>query len=375
MARWSKVLAGLGHSVEGRVDSAKYSLRERYGDDALTVLAYLNYGTAQKFYLHGRVLEDKGVTGAGEQDAFWHNLKNAYRRFESDEIAGAKVRAYFRGAECEMVTNEEGFFQTWLELSEPLEDDHDYLQEVDLELLCPKRKSQEQFHFVSEIIVPADNASFGIISDMDDTVLQTGAHNTLSMIKKVLFGNARTRLPFEGVAAFYEALNRDKNPLFYVSSSPWNLYDVLIEFLELNDIPLGPLTLRDWGLTPDELLPTSHGDHKMTAIRQLLDTYPHLPFILIGDSGQEDPEIYAETVHTYPERILCVYIRDVSERAERDKKIQSLGREIEKAGSTLVLAQNTLQAAEHAAGRGWISEEDVARVARRRAEDEQKPKA
>ena len=71
-----------------------------------------------------------------------------------------------------------------------------------------------------------------MISDIDDTIVRTGATSLLMMLRVVLLSNAHTRLPFQGVAAFYGALARgasgqDSNPLFYVSSSPWNLYDVL----------------------------------------------------------------------------------------------------------------------------------------------------
>jgi phosphatidate phosphatase APP1 len=198
---------------------------------------------------------------------------------------------------------------------------------------------------------------------VDDTVLVTEATSTLSLLRKILFGNARTRLPFAGVAGFYEALHRDQNPIFYVSSSPWNLYDLLQDFLELNDIPSGPLLLRDWGISPRELLPTSHGEHKLAAIEAILETYPDLPFLLIGDSGQEDPEIYREVVHEHPEQILGIYIRAVTEGEKRRTKIEELASEVDRHGVPLVLVADTLEAAKHAAGRGWITEAGVQRVA------------
>src|SRR5690606_438380 len=105
----------------------------------------------------------------------------------------------------------------------------------------------------------------------------------------VLFGNVHTRIPFAGVGAFYRALHTGggrMNPLFYVSSSPWNLYDVLSEFLHLHEIPAGPMELRDWGLAGDEILPVGHRAHKRVAIDHILARYPELPFILVGDSGQ-----------------------------------------------------------------------------------------
>jgi hypothetical protein len=89
------------------------------------------------------------------------------------------------------------------------------------------------------------------------------------------------------------------------------------------------IILRDWGITERGVLPTRHGVHKLGAIRQILDTYPHLPFILIGDSGQEDPEIYRDVVHEYGARILAVYIRNVTrEPAARAKAIGELSEEV-----------------------------------------------
>ena len=259
-----------------------------------------------------------------------------------------------------------------MRLDAPLENP-DYLQEVNLELLSPLPSKQLGTHFTGTVIVPPAAAEFGIISDMDDTVLQTGATSLLSMAKKTLFGNARTRLPFEGVSAFYAALHRGTNPLFYVSSSPWNLYDLLVDFLDVNEIPLGPLMLRDWGISETDFFTGSHGEHKLGTIERIFETYPHLPFILIGDSGQEDPEIYHEIVHNHPDRVLCIYIRDVSEAAARDKEVQKLATELLNDRSELVLVPDTVTAARHAASRGWIEPYWVEEVAEKKAEDEAQP--
>ena len=96
-----------------------------------------------------------------------------------------------------------------------------------------------------------------------------------------------------------------------MSSSPWNLYDLLVDFLDLNGIPAGPLMLRDFGLRYEPTAGSGHLGHKLKEMRQILQAYPQLQFILIGDSGQEDPEIYREVVKEFPGRILAIYIRDV----------------------------------------------------------------
>jgi phosphatidate phosphatase APP1 len=187
-----------------------------------------------------------------------------------------------------------------------------------------------------------------------------------------LLENALTRLPFPGVAAFYRALvagasGLERNPIFYVSSSPWNVYDVVDGFLDAQGIPAGPLLLRDWDLGPGL---ATHGEHKEQNITEILELYSSLPFILVGDSTQEDPEIYARIVHRFPARILAVYIRNVNPRPERVERIRNLAKEVEEAGSVLVLADDTLAVATDAAKRGIITASALPDIGEERAADE-----
>ena len=365
MSRWHKLI----HQTETQFDRALARSRAS-GDDPLLIQSYLSYGVPGRVLVMGRVLVDRGVAAAEEDDSLWENFKGAWKRFRSGEVAHAELTLTLANADfgAQIRADDEGHFAQWLdvpglELPGALPDD-DQLLTFDLELTHPERTPPVRGE--ASVLIPAQNARFGVISDIDDTVLQTGATSVRSLAGQVLFGNAYTRLPFEGVAAFYEALRAGGNPLFYVSSSPWNLYDVLVEFMELNDIPLGPVLLRDWGLSATELLPTTHGAHKQEAIRQILATYPELPFILIGDSGQEDPEIYHGIVHDFPGRILGIYIRDVNDDAARRESVQKLALELERDGSTLLLTADTGVAAAHAAAQGWIREDAVAGVAERR---------
>lgn len=380
MARWKKVVTRVAHHAEGRFDQLKDRLSQRFGtsgeDAPLCIVPYRGYGTADRLYLKGRVLEDEGIPPASEDDSAWRNLVNTYKRFESDEVPGARLKATFQDAEQVVVTDEEGFFDLWLRPTEPLPTDRLW-HEIELELLSPQPEGHRTVQATGYVLVPPPSAQFGVISDVDDTVVKTDATNLLRMGRTVFLGNARTRLPFEGVAAFYSALQAGAqevafNPLFYVSSSPWNLYDLLTEFLEIQEIPLGPLMLRDWGISNEEVLPTKHGPHKIKSIRQILDTFTELPFILIGDSGQEDPEIYRDIVQKYPDRILAIYIRDVSGDPQRSEAILALAEEVLDSGSTLVLAANTLDAATHAVEQGWVAPESLEFVQAQKEADEGK---
>lgn len=372
MSRWSTLLARSVNRLDSGFDRVRYRLADRFGKDALVAFPYLTYGTRERLFVKGRVLVARSIEPAREDASLWENLKNAYRRFESDEVPYAEVELRFGDSSVRAVADDEGYFESWLEPAAPLPPDHAYVQQVEVELISPLRAYQTETLTTASVIVPSERAEFGVISDMDDTVLQTGATSVISMARKVLFGNARTRMPFEGVDAFYRALHRDLNPIFYVSSSPWNLYDVLVEFLDLNDIPLGPVLLRDWGVTATELLPTSHGTHKLETIEAILVTYPDLPFLLIGDSGQEDPEIYTEIVRRHGEQITGIYIRDVSGNAERSDEIAALADEVSATGQELLLVPDTVTAARHAARHGGIPAEAIEEIAAAKSENEQR---
>jgi phosphatidate phosphatase APP1 len=118
------------------------------------------------------------------------------------------------------------------------------------------------------------------------------------------------------------------------------------------------------------VLPTSHGDHKRVEIEAILTTYPHLPYILIGDSGQEDPEIYGEIVRAFPNRILSIFIRDVSPRDKRKAAIGELAKAVERDGSQLFFVPDTIAAANKAAACGWIEPYWVGAVREKKARDE-----
>ena len=311
-------------------------------------MPYLGYGTRDRLTLCGRVLEDEGFLPAASADSRWRNLVRFWKRLESDEVPGARLRARFLGVRTEAVTDREGYFR--LEIPTRGRIGPGTWQEVGLELLEPARAEA-----AGEVLVPSARARFGVISDIDDTIVASHVTKKLRMVLTAALSNARTRKPFAGVAAFYRALHAGVNPFFYVSKSPWNLYAPLIEYLEVQDLPRGPLMLRDFGFSMKK-------SHKREAIEAVLATYPKLKFILIGDSGEDDPEIYAAVVHRFPQRIRAIYIRAVSEDRPRIAAIEALIKEVAKTGCQLVLAPDCVPAAAHAAGEGLIQAPELRAV-------------
>ena len=196
---------------------------------------------------------------------------------------------------------------------------------------------------VGRFMIPPVGAEFGVISDIDDTVLQSKATNYLAAARLMFFKNAKTRLPFEGVAELYRALHKNgKNPICYVSSSPWNLYELLTDFFEYQGIPAGALFLTDYGFSSDQFIKPSHGQHKLEQIEKILNFYPNLQFILMGDSGQKDPEIYQKAVQSHPDQIKACVIRDVtSER--RDGEVAQIAADVSAAGTDMVFVSDSAE--------------------------------
>ncbi len=340
----------------------------------LQIVPYRSYGTPTRLYVKGRVLVDKGVTQSDIQDTTWQNLLNMYRRFHSDEIPNARVQLELQGQQYEVTTDVEGYFVLNMEPKTPLQLE-DIWHPIELKLVDSPLEMEETVTATAQVLVPPPDAEYGIISDIDDTIVYTGATSMLKTGRNVLLNNAHRRIPFHGVSSFYKSLQLGRNgklnnPFFYVSSSPWNTYDLLYHFLELNNIPTGPLLLRDFGIDESKFLSSDHMSHKYKEIENLLITYPELEFILIGDSGQKDAEIYSEVVRNHPGRILAIYIRDVNVE-KHTRKVISIADELKKAGNVeMVIVKETLEAAEHAAQHGFIFTEELPEIAKETALDD-----
>lgn len=346
------------------------------GGRQLMLLPYQGFGNARTLWIKGRVLDEYAFREQTRDDSGWHNLVALYRRLEADEVANARVLARFQDRSYETVTDAGGYFAFEIAADAPLAGG---IHRVELALEDTRRQDGGRVSAVAEAIVPAATARFGIISDIDDTVLWTNVTNKLNMALMLARTNAHTRKPFKGVAAFYRALRdgasgNEANPVFYVSSSPWHLYGPLVDFLRIQDIPLGPLLLREIGLR-DVFKLNNHGNHKLDKIELILRFYPDMQFVLIGDSGERDPEIYAEVLRRHPHAVRMIYIRNVNPDPARIDALDALIEETSSSGAQLVLAPDSVFAASHAAAEGLIHVDRLATVRQDKREDEGKDAA
>ena len=333
------------------------------GLGGLVVEPYRGYGSRDEIFLIGRVFrQSPGIPGE-DPDSFRAQWRDLRRRIARRTVAGAAITARFGGDATRVETDRDGYFRLRLQPRD-LPGQPCAWHPVDLVL-----EDTTPIPAEGAVFIPPDGCRCVVISDIDDTVMHTGVANKLKMLWRLFVEDADSRVAFPGVAALYRALHAgaggaEGNPMLYVSRAPWGLYEMLSEFFQRHGIPVGPvLFLREWGLSWTHPLPRRATDHKQALIRHMLSLYRDLPFVLIGDSGQHDPEVYAQIVEEHPGRVLAVYIRNVSNGATRVEEIVRLAGAVARAGSSLVLAADSVAMAEHAAGIGLITADAVARVA------------
>lgn len=289
--------------LEGRWDAMRLRRAGTRSPSDFRIEAYVGHGGAQGVVLRGRVLDDAVPTDALEGERVLAVVRRQLRHFVTDELPNVPLRITVAGGTVDVVSDAEGYFIARLgpqadQLTSPWTTGR-------AELAGDYRGLTSPHVTDLEVLVPGPEAKFGIISDIDDTILETGVQRLRRMARNTFTRSALTRSSFPGTPELYRDLAAGVNPVFYVSSSPWNLHSFVMAFLRHAGFPIGPVLLRD-------LLGTAAGsEQKGGRIREILDLHARLPFVLIGDSGERDPQIYAEIVRAYPGRILAVYIREV----------------------------------------------------------------
>ncbi len=325
---FSDLLKTLAHQTGKNYLRLRAAVQGRLGrTPRVKIQPYRGFGNSDELFLIGRVVEDLSLAEPSENDPWWRNARAMLRRFTACRFPGARVRARFRDETLETAADGEGFFRFHIRAPFADRPDGGSWHEVALELVDQVCPAQGEVGATASALVPRAGCRFGVISDLDDTVIESNATSFLKLAQITLLHNARTRTMLPGTARFYRALEGGEvglagNPFFYVSSSVWNLYDVFADFLEINGLPTGPLILRDLEADDAKLIKSGH-EHKLVKIERVLAICHRLPFVLIGDAGQDDPAIYREVARRNPGRVLAIYIRAVRlpERNNRARQI------------------------------------------------------
>lgn len=165
----------------------------------------------------------------------------------------------------------------------------------------------------TRVFIVGDDVRFGIVSDVDDTVMVTALPRPLLAAWNSFVLDEHARQPVPGMAVLLERLIRENpgSPMLYLSTGAWNIAPTLIRFLRRHLFPPGSMLLTDWGPTHDRWF-RSGREHKEINLRRLAREFPHVRWLLIGDDGQHDDEIYTRFASEHPEAVAAVAIRRLS---------------------------------------------------------------
>lgn len=373
-----KILKKIFKTVKSPVKKLRILIKSRLGWLGIpAIVAFRGYGNASEVIIKGMVTEDKGIQKPKPEQSNWENFLAMIKRFSGDEIPGVDVEVGFYGQQQRVTTNEYGIFEARFDGIEIPQNKLSLLYEA--RLIDEIVEEQPIIRAKGEVYFPGKNSKYAVVSDIDDTIIVSHASKTIRKLRLMLVKNAMTRTAFPGVSEFYNALkeghNQENNAFFYVSSSEWNLFDLLRDFFTFNDFPDGPLMLREMNVKGFKLIFSGKGkhEHKIDKIEHLLDFYPHLQFILIGDSGQKDPDIYSDIVKRFHDRIAVVYIRHIR-AGLNEKKFLDLANNLKKIGKDMILVGSTTEAARHAARFGYIKEKSLEEVGREKEKEESEQK-
>ncbi|MGB3806630.1 MAG: phosphatase domain-containing protein, partial [Erythrobacter sp.] len=277
-----------------------------------------------------------------EASSFWRGLATMVGLYASHEVPGLVGELEYRCADGTIAKQQatsgpEGFMRFDLDISAGC----DRAERTRWERATVRWADPDDLQRTGEaeafILTPGEKTRIGVISDIDDTILETGITGNLRAIarnwKRVIAQMPSERAVVPGASDFYTAIGGDAmmppaieetppgqfrpprarvRPVFYVSSSPWNLFSYLVTFKRHRGLPLGPVMLRDWGFNRRTLGKEGHGSHKHAAIMRILEAFPKLRFALIGDDSQKDLVAFGKIAAEHPERVAAVFIRSVS---------------------------------------------------------------
>jgi len=328
-----------------------------YKIDAIHIVPYRSYGTPYRLYVKGRVLDNVPLDYE-ENPSFMATIKNAIRQFDTYEIPSITVQLKVHNYTYTTRTDANGYFLFDVTTDTDLRELSDAEGWLFYDLSIPTNDATTVTEvFQGELLIPEAEADFGVITDIDDTILYTGVTSFLKwkVLLNSLFVNSYKRMPLQDAPGLYQKLHKgvkgkEKNPIFYLSNSPWNMYQYLKLFLDHNRFPKGAVLLRSFNSIFQKVT-GSEKPHKQKEILNILEAFPNLNFILIGDSGEHDATIYTDIAAQFPNRVLCIYLRSVKHR----RRMQAVKSIVDNFRVTPVLLVETSADAEaHARAKRFI---------------------
>jgi phosphatidate phosphatase APP1 len=274
------------------------------------IVAYTGYGSEEFVRVLGRVLltrrsepgerADAGASSAELRSA--EDERRGWRAFVTAPAMNVPVTISVGDKTVHTRTDRSGYIDTRIKGHQLSPGWHEArLSSVDAE------------DVVAAVIVVGDDETFGLISDIDDTVISTSLPRPMIAAWNTFVKSENARHVVPGMATMYRELpdQHPGAPMVYVSTGAWNTAPTLTRFLRRHGYPPGPLLLTDWGPTNTGWF-RSGQDHKQACLHRLANEFPHIRWVLVGDDGQHDPKIYGDFSEQRPDAVAAIAIRELT---------------------------------------------------------------
>jgi phosphatidate phosphatase APP1 len=337
-------LAGWLSRAEQTLDDRVADVLRRRRGWQLDVVPYVGSGTTTRAHLRARVVLRSSSDSSGDSLGAGV-LATSLRRYLAVEVRGENVTIEVGGQRTQARSEWEGYVESRIDV-ELTPGWHDVTWTV-AGRSTPGR-----------LLVVDPGATLGLVSDIDDTVIHTGLTRAYEAVRNTLLVAEKDRLPIPGAADLYSRLvagDAGRAPVFYVSTGAWNLHEPMEQFLDRQGFPAGPLVMTDWGPGVGWLFREGSVAFKSRIVLDLVAEHPHLRWVLVGDSGQHDPEAYSAVVRAQPDRIVAVYIREVlPDSVTRASRVRELADELAALGVPMLLVRDSDEAVQHARSLGLL---------------------
>lgn len=286
------------------------------------------------------------------------NLKNArsiIKQFRIKTLSNFEVHLTLKHLKIRTKTLKDGHFKFCI----PLKDDA-HFGWLDYEISI---NYKGKTIIANDTFIRPHKGNLGIISDIDDTFLISHTNNFFKKLYVILFRNVNDRKIFKDVVAHYKALSssgrknkNEENAFFYISSSEWNLYRFIDKFTKLHDLPKAVILLKDIKRGIADFLMSGRGnhDHKFDKIKHVLEFYPNLKYVLLGDDSQHDPILYERICKIFPVTVVAVYIRQTGSKTKEETS--AILKNLENLNVATCYFKNSSEAIMHSKSIGLIHE-------------------
>jgi len=270
------------------------------------IVVYNAYGNTHHIIIQGRMEKEKSYKKVNRDDSWFKNLFRRLREIEANEIKGKNIFATINQESFQTKGDSEGYFEFDIKTKKAIKSGY---KSIELQI-----QNNPDIKRVKATIIGA-KPLIGIISDFDDTLIISNVTNKIKLGINTMFKNYQQRKIVPGMVERFNKIlaqnpKNSPNALFVLSGSPQQLFKPINSFLNYYNFPKRVLILKKaHGDNKDPL--TDQFAYKTQKIKRLIKLYPNIKWVMFGDSGEKDLEVYRFIKSKYPNKIKEYYIRNI----------------------------------------------------------------